>query len=39
METILEVVEEGKDAVEEEIIDDELQSSNEIIDDVSGEVA
>ena len=38
METILEVVEEGNDAVEEEMIDDELQSRNEIIDDVSGEV-
>ena len=37
METILEVVEEGNDDVEEEMVDDELQSRNETIDDVSGE--
>ena len=37
METILEVVEEGNDDVEEEMVDDELQSRNEMIDDVSGE--
>ena len=36
-ETILEVVEEGNDDVEEEMVDDELQSRNEMIDDVSGE--
>ena len=37
METILEVVEEGNDDVEEEIVDDEMQSRNEMIDEVSGE--
>ena len=37
METILEVVEEGNDDVEEEMVDDELQSRNEMIDDVSVE--
>ena len=37
METILEVVEEGIDDIEEEMVDDELQSRNEKIDDVSGE--
>ena len=37
METILEVVEEGNDDVEEKIVDDELQSRNEMIDDVTGE--
>ena len=37
METILEVVEEDNDDVEEEMVDDELQSRNEMIDDVSGE--
>ena len=36
METILEVVEEGNDDVEEEMVDDELRSRNEMID-VSGE--
>ena len=30
METILKVVEEGNDDVEEEMVDDELQSRNEI---------
>ena len=37
MEAILEVVEEGIDDVEEEMVDDELQSRNEMIDDLSGE--
>ena len=37
METILEVVEEGNYEVEEKMVDDELQSRNEMIDDVSGE--
>ena len=37
METILEVVEEGNDDIEEKIVDDELQSRNEMIDDVTGE--
>ena len=37
METILEVTEEGNDDVEEKMVDDELQSRNEMIDDVSGE--
>ena len=37
METILEVVEEGNDDIEEKIVDDELQSRNEMIDDVSDE--
>ena len=37
METILEVVEEGSDDVEEEMVNDELQSRNEMIDDMSGE--
>ena len=37
METISEVFEEGNDDVEEEMVDDELQSRNEMIDDVSGE--
>ena len=37
METILEVAEEGNDDVEEKMGDDELQSRNEMIDDVSGE--
>ena len=37
METILEFVEEGNDDVEEEMVDDELQSRNEMIDDVSSE--
>ena len=37
METILEVVEEGNDDVEEEMVDDELQSRNEMIDNVSVE--
>ena len=37
METILEVVEESNDDVEEKIVDDELQSRNEMIDDVTGE--
>ena len=36
METILEVVEESNDDVEEEMVDDELQSKNEMIDDVRG---
>ena len=39
METILEVVEEGNDDIEEEMVDDELQSRNEMIDDVSCESA
>ena len=38
MKTILEVVDEGNDDVEEEMVDDELQSRNEVIDDVSGEL-
>ena len=37
METILEFVEEGNDDVEEEMVDDELQSRNGMIDDVSSE--
>ena len=37
METILGVVEEGINEVEEEMVDDELQSKNEMIDDVSSE--
>ena len=37
METILEVVEEGNNDVEEEMVDDELQSRNEMIDEVNGE--
>ena len=37
METILEVVEESNDDVEEEMVDDELQSRNEMIDYVSGD--
>ena len=37
METILEVIEEGNDDVEEEMVDDELQSINEMIDDLSSE--
>ena len=37
METILEVVEEGNDGVEEEMVEDELQKRNEVIDDVSDE--
>ena len=37
MKTILEVVDEGNDDVEEEMVDDELQSRNEMIDVVSGE--
>ena len=37
METILEVAEEGNDDVEEEMVDDELQSRNEMIDGMSGE--
>ena len=37
METILEVVEEGNGDAEEEMVDDELQSRNEMIDDVSSE--
>ena len=37
METILEVVEEGNDDVEEGMVDDQLQSRNEMIDDVSVE--
>ena len=37
IETILEVAEEGNDDVEEEIVDDGLQSRNEMIDDVSGD--
>ena len=37
METIWEVVEEGNDDVEEQMVDDELQSRNEMIDDVGGE--
>ena len=39
METILEVVEEGNNDVEEEMVDDELESRNEVTDDVSGEKA
>ena len=35
METIWEVVEEGNGEIEEEMVDDELQSRNEMIDDVS----
>ena len=31
------VVEEGNDDVEEEMVDDELQSRNEMIDDMSSE--
>ena len=38
METILEVVGEGNDEVEEEMVDDELQSRNKMIDDVTGEI-
>ena len=37
METIFEVADEGNDDVEEEMVDDELQSRNEMIDDVSSE--
>ena len=37
METIWEVVEEGNGDSEEEMVDDELQSRNEMIDDVSDE--
>ena len=37
METILEVVEEGNGDAEEEMVHDELQSRNEMIDDVSSE--
>ena len=37
METILEVVEEGNDNVEEEMVDDEQQSRKEMIDDMSCE--
>ena len=37
METILEVAEEGNDDVEEIMVDDKLQSRNEIIDGVSGD--
>ena len=33
----MEVAEEGNDDVEEEMIDDELQSRNEMIDDVGSE--
>ena len=36
MENILEVVEEGNDDVEEEMVDDKLQSRSEMIDEVSG---
>ena len=39
METILEVVEEGNNDVEEEMVDDELESRNEVTDNVSGEKA
>ena len=38
METILEVVEEGNNDVEQEIVDDELESRNEMMDDVTGEI-
>ena len=37
MEIILEVFEEGHDDVEEEMVDDDQQSRNEMIGDVSGE--
>ena len=37
METILEIIEEINNDVEEEIVDDEMQSRNGMIDDVSGE--
>ena len=37
METILEIIEEFNNDVEEEMVDDEMQSKNGMIDDVSGE--
>ena len=37
METIFEVVEEDNNDIKEEMVDDELQSTNEMIDDASGE--
>ena len=37
MEAILEVVEKGNDNTEEKMVDDELQSRNEMIDDASSE--
>ena len=37
METILEVVEECNHEVEEKMVDNKLQSRNEMIDDVSSE--
>ena len=37
METILEIIEEINNDVEEEMFDDEMQSRNGMIDDVSGE--
>ena len=37
METILEIIEEFNNDVEEEMVDDEMQSKNGMIDDVSSE--
>ena len=37
METILKVIQEGNDDIEEKMVDDELQSRNEMIDDMSGD--
>ena len=37
METILEIIEEFNNDVEEEMVDDEMQSKNGMIDDVNGE--
>ena len=38
VKTILEIVEKGNDDVAEKMVDDKLQSRNEMIDDVSGEI-
>ena len=38
VETILEIVEKGNDDVEEKMVDDKLQSRNEMIDYVGGEI-
>ena len=37
METILEIIEEANNDVEEEMVDDEMQSKNGMIDCMSGE--
>ena len=37
METILKVIQESNDDIEEKMVDDELQSRNEMIDGMSGD--